>query len=61
MQTMTCECGHVVQGGSENDVTSKMQSHIHNEHADRSHEHKKMLNDAKKSLKEVAMAGGEIQ
>ncbi|KKS55971.1 MAG: hypothetical protein UV20_C0019G0015, partial [Candidatus Magasanikbacteria bacterium GW2011_GWA2_42_32] len=29
---MTCECGHIEQGGSENDVTSKMQSHIHNEH-----------------------------
>jgi len=49
------------QGGSENDVDTKMQSHIHNEHPDRASDHKKMLHEAKKTLKEVAMAGGEIQ
>jgi len=61
MQAMTCECGHMEQGGSDNDVATKMQSHIHNEHPDRASDHKKMLHEAKKSLKEVAMAGGEIQ
>jgi predicted small metal-binding protein len=56
MKTMTCECGFVAQGASENDVVSKMQSHIHNDHADRSSEHKKMLNDAKKTMQDGVAA-----
>lgn len=56
MQTMTCECGSVVSGASENDVVSKMQSHLHNDHADRAGDHKKMMHEAKKTLDEQPIA-----
>lgn len=53
---MTCECGHVEQGASENDVASKMQSHLMNDHPDRSTEHKKMMHAAEKTLAEAVVA-----
>jgi len=56
MKSMTCECGVAVQGASENDVTTKMQSHLHNDHPDQSAEHKKMLHQAEKTIQDVAMA-----
>ena len=48
MQAMTCECGHMEQGGSDNDVATKMQSHIHNEHPDRASDHKKCFTKRKR-------------
>jgi len=57
---MTCECGHVAQGASENDVRSKMQSHIHNDHPDRTSDHKKMIHEAEKTLKDAAMTEDAI-
>ena len=57
---MTCECGVSVQGTTENDASSKMQSHLHNDHPDRSSEHKKMLHAAQKTVTEaVAVAHTE--
>ncbi len=56
MKTMTCECGHVEQGASENDVASKMESHISNDHPERTADHKKMMNDARKTLTDAVMA-----
>ena len=56
MKTMTCECGHMEQGGSENDVRSKMESHISNEHTDRTADHKKMMHEAEKTLTEGVVA-----
>ncbi len=55
MKTMTCECGHVVQGSSENDAASKMQSHIKNDHPDRSRDHKKMMHEAEKTLTDAVL------
>lgn len=52
MKTMTCECGHVEEGVTENDVASKMESHLKNAHADRAGEHNKMMAEAKKTLKD---------
>jgi hypothetical protein len=45
-----------VGGASENDVVSKMQSHLHNDHADRAGDHKKMMHEAKKTLDEQPIA-----
>lgn len=56
MKTMTCECGHVESGSSENDVASKMKSHIHNDHPDRASDHKKMMHEAEKTLKDAVVA-----
>jgi len=53
---MTCECGVSVQGTTENDAASKMQSHLHNDHPERSSEHKKMLQAAKKTVTDVVLA-----
>ncbi len=56
MKTMTCECGHVEQGSSENDVVSKMESHLKNDHPDQISEHKKMMNTARKTIQDVVPA-----
>lgn len=56
MKKMTCECGYVAQGASDNDIESKMESHMKNGHADREVEHKKMMGDAKKTLMEATPA-----
>ena len=53
MKTITCECGHTESGASEKDVLTKMTSHIHNEHGDRSEgDMKKMLRAAEKTMAE---------
>jgi len=41
------------QGGAENDVASKMESHIKNDHPDRSADHKKMMHEAHKTLEDA--------
>ncbi len=52
MKTATCECSHQETGSTDKDVMNKMQSHMHNDHADRSADMKKMMKDAEKTIEE---------
>ena len=53
MKTMTCECGHEESGATEKDAMTKMESHIRNEHPDRSADAKKMLKKAAATVKDA--------
>jgi hypothetical protein len=53
MKTMKCECGHEETGSTDKDAMTKMQSHIHNDHPDRSTDAKKILKKAEKTVKDA--------
>ncbi len=52
MKTMTCTCGHQEMGTTDQDVTSKMESHIANEHSDDPRGTKRLLEKAKMTVTE---------
>lgn len=52
MKTMTCTCGHQEMGTTDQDVTSKMESHIANEHSDDVRGTKRLLEKAKQTVAE---------
>jgi predicted small metal-binding protein len=54
MKTVTCECGHEETGSSENDVITRMESHIADEHSDA--DKKKMLKSAERTMREAETA-----
>ena len=49
---MTCTCGHQDMGTTDQDVTSKLESHMHNEHSERGREIKRMMQKAKQTIQE---------
>jgi|GEM_PF-3617870 hypothetical protein len=53
MKTVTCECRHEETGSTEKDAMTKMESHIRNEHPDRSADVKKMLKKAAGTMKDA--------
>jgi hypothetical protein len=56
MKNVTCECGHEETGSTEKDAMTKMESHIRNEHPDRSADTKKMLKKAAGTMKDAVPA-----
>lgn len=60
MKSATCECGHQEIGSTDKDVMNKMQSHMHNAHADRSSDMKKMMKDAEKTITEAEREEVEV-
>jgi hypothetical protein len=57
MKTVTCECGHEETGSTEKDAMTKMESHIRNDHPERSDaDMKKMLKKAGKTMKDAVSA-----
>jgi predicted small metal-binding protein len=53
MRTVTCECGHEATGSTEKDAMTKMESHMRNDHPEKSSsEIKKMMKAAEKTVKE---------
>ena len=55
MKTATCECGHQETGATEKDAMNKLQSHMHNAHGGRSADVKRMMKQARHSLRDAVV------